>query len=73
MHRLLEAAQDDPAQQQEIFEGVQRLVDPEGMGGIYKVMAITSPVPPLPPLFVTPQTTTTAAAPAALVPTGFGV
>lgn len=43
--RLLETAQDNPQEQEEIFAGVQRLVDPEGMGSIYKVRSITCQPP----------------------------
>ena len=41
MQRLLEAADGNHDEQVQIFEGVQRLVDPERMGGLYKALAFT--------------------------------
>ena len=40
LKQLLEAANGCHEDQVQIFEGVQRLVDPDGMGGLYKVLAL---------------------------------
>jgi len=40
MHQLLEAVDGNYEEQEQIFQGVQRLVDPDGMGGLYKALAL---------------------------------
>ena len=40
LQRLLQAAEGRPEEQVQIFEGAQRLVDPDGMGSLYKALAL---------------------------------
>ena len=45
LYQLLEAADGEDELQLELFEGAQRLVDADGMGGLYKAFALSCPSP----------------------------